>query len=62
MSSRDTEPVDETDAFDAAEQEAPVGREPEATERRDLPWEASEADAAEQAAEVPFEEEDDYPS
>lgn len=45
---------------DAAEQDAPVRHEAEATERRDLPWEASEADAAEQAAEVPDDEEYDY--
>lgn len=52
--------LDEFDAADAAEQYATADRQPEPpTAPEDLPLEASEADAADQTAEIALDEDDD---
>ncbi len=52
--------VDEFSAADAAEQHTTADRQPEPpTAPEDLPLEASEADAADQTAEIALEEDDD---
>ncbi len=60
-----TEPVEqpylEADDYDAAEQQAPIDDEPtEAPTSGDIGLEVPDADAAEQAAELPADEDDDY--
>ncbi len=57
----DFDPVEETNMADAAEQRAAVAPEPEGSTPRSTSLEVPEADAAEQAAEVPLDE-DDYPA
>ncbi len=52
--------VNEFDAADAAEQHATADRQPEPpTAPEDLPLEASEADAADQTAEIALDEDDE---
>lgn len=57
------EPNIEVDGYDAAEQQAPVGEEfTEAPRSGNTGIEVPDADAAEQAAELPADDYDDYPA
>ncbi len=57
----DFDPVEQTNTADAAEQRASAAPEPDGTAPPSTSLEVSEADAADQAVEVPLDE-DDYPA